>query len=501
LGSMYQLNANTVLRGGFGRNYLPSNTGYNANTTIYNPTPWDTAVNAIPFGLSPNGVPAGTFNQASNTYVVPGAGAIQDPANYGQPSGVTIFNRKLYKTGHTDQWNFFIERQVSSSWFFNVGYVGSKSGTLPWRGFLINGPFAVDPAQLATWRNAWVASNGATDPALKQVPNPLPAMIGKAPGAIGGATISALQAAEPYLAALGVTNFESIGTSNYNAFVIKVQHTASHGFSFGGNYTWSKAVGLVGNSSTQTFAESQQGNSSGPTGGVDYVNLKNNHSLLDYDIPHRLVFNLSYALPFGKGKAFNPGNRLVNAAIGDWQITSAVNLQAGYPWGPTCGTQTLNGRCNRVAGQPLELPAADQHYWDGVQKLTLPDGRVITPAVNVFMKWNPDAWSAPVVTFPNGKTALDQYTLGSSALVYSNLRTPGIQNVNLSLIKKFAITERVGFVLHFDATNAFNHTNHQVVNNTVTLTTAGLNSNPSFGSWGLNTLEPRQIFMQANLTF
>jgi hypothetical protein len=500
LGATYQLTRSTVLRGGYGRNYLPSNTGYNANTTIYNPTPWDTAVNAIPFGLSPNGVPAGTFDQASNTYVVPGAGAVQAAANYGQPSGVTIFNRELYKTGHTDQWNFFVERQLTSTWLVNAGYVGSTSGTLPWRGFPINGPFSVDPAQLTAWRNAWVASNGTSDPAQAQVPNPLPALAGKAPGPIGGATITAIQAAEPYLAALGVTNFISIGNSNYQALQLKVQHATSHGLSFGANYTWSKVTGLVGNSATQTFAESQQGNSSGPTGGVDYVNLKNNHSILDYDIPNRVVVNLSYALPVGKGKAFDPGNRILRTLIGDWQLTSAVNLQSGYPWGPICA-QTLNGRCNRVAGQPLVLPASDQHYWNGAQTLTLPDGRVVTPAVNTFTKWNPDAWTAPVVTFPNGKTALDQYTLGTSALAYSDMRTPGIQNVNLSVIKRIPITERVSFELHVNATNAFNHSNHQVVNNTITLTTAGQNSNAPFGTWGLSTLEARQLFMQATLNF
>jgi hypothetical protein len=298
-----------------------------------------------------------------------------------------------------------------------------------------------------------------------------------------------------------VTNYISVGSSNYHAFVVKVQHATSHGFTFGGNYTWSKTTGLVGDSGTQTFAESQQGNSSGPTGGVDYVNLQNNHSILNYDIPHRLVFHMAYDLPFGKGKAFDPGNRVLSTIFGDWQITSAVNLQAGYPWGPNCGTLTLNGRCNYVDGEALELPEKDQHYWDGVQKLTLPSGRVITPTKYTFTKWNPDAWSAPVVTFANGKTALDQYTLGTSALGYSNRRTPGIQNVNLSIIKRIPITEQVSLDLHVNATNAFNHTNHQVVNNTVTLTTAGQNSNASFGTWGLNTLEPRQVFMQAKVTF
>jgi hypothetical protein len=526
LGATYQLTGKTVIRGGYGRNYLPANTGYNANTTIYNPTPWSAAVNPIPFGLAPAGVAVGTFDQASNTYVVPGAGAVQDPANYGQPSGVTIFNRTQYKTGHVDQWNFFIERQLSSTWLVNVGYIGSASGTLPWRGFPINSPANVDPTQLATWRSSWVASNGTKDPATAQVANPIPAMIGKAPGASGGKTITAMQAAEPYVAALGVTNYFSIGTAQYHAFQAKIEHSMSKGLMFAANYTWSKGTGTVGNATTQTFAESQSGTSSGPTGGIDYVNINNNHALLDYDISNRFVLSGSYALPMGKGKLLSTSNSLVDEFIGGWNVTTALSLQAGMPWGPNCAAQTasstvaisnvgtLNGRCNRVQGQPIELPASAQHYYDGKTTLTLPDGRIITPANNTFMKWNPDAFSEPTVTMANGAILEDQYNLGSTPLTIGYLRTPGLQNVNFSVIKKFPVTEGTGFELHVNATNAFNHANHEMVaadsTNLVGVNTCaagatcsnpGTNNNVQFGSWGLTTLEPRQLTIQANFTF
>jgi hypothetical protein len=75
----------------------------------------------------------------------------------------------------------------------------------------------------------------------------------------------------------------------------------------------------------------------------------------------------------------------------------------------------------------------------------------------------------------------------------------------------------VGFDLHVNATNAFNHTNHQfqsntgvTANNIVTPATAadsahntvvGQNSNNSFGSYGLTALENRQLTVQANITF
>src|SRR5262245_15759282 len=508
VGATYQLSRNTVLRGGYGRNYLPANTGYNANTTIYNPVPWDNAVNPFPYGLNPNGVPVGTFDNTENSIVIRGAGPVQDATNYGQPTGVTIFNRKQYKTGHTDQWNFFIERQLSPTWLVNVGYVGSKSGTLPWRGFLINSStqaFAVDPATRAAWRASYLATG--VDPATVKVNNPLTALVGKAPcnaACVNTTTITALQAAQPYLAALNTTSFLSVGESNYHAFQVKVQHATSHGLSFSGNYTWSKSTGLLGGNGNQTFAESQAGsaNSAGATGGVDYANLQNNRGLADYDIPHRAVFTGSYDLPIGKGKAFDPGNGILNSVVGGWQTAFAINLQSGYPWAPSCGTLNYNGRCNRVAGQPLELPEKDKQYWNGKDTLTLPDGRVITPQAFTFTKWNPDAWAAPSMTLPNGTIVADPYTAGTSSLTYGFLRTPGIQNVNLSLIKRIRLTERVGFDLHVNATNAFNHANHNTVNNTVTLDAkTGSNANPAFGTWGVSTLNAREIVIQTNLIF
>jgi hypothetical protein len=462
------------------------------------------------------------LNQASNTYVVPPPGPVQAAANYGGTGSVTIFNRTQYKTGHTDQWNFFIEQQLTSTWLVNAGYVGSMGGVLPWRGFLLNGPFAVAPGTLAAWRASWIASNGSSDPAQAQVANPMPGLIGKAAGDSGGATISAMESQEPYVGLLNVTDYPSIGSSAYNSFVAKVQHSTSHGLQFGANYTWAKATGLVGNSATQTFAESQQTNAVGPTGGVDYNNIKNNHSILDYDIANRFVLNGSYALPFGKGKFFG-SNKVVNEFIGDWSTTAALVLQGGQPWGPNCTAETnsaagtLNGRCNRVAGQPLLLPASAQRYYNGVETLTLPDGRIITPPVNTFMKWNPDAFSTPTVTFANGKSAQDQYQPGSTPLSFGNMRTPGVQNLNLSVIKRFPITERTSFDLHVNATNALNHTNHTFVSNTgvttnnlvgpitaaatATNTAVGQNNNLAFGSFGLTTLEARQLTVQANFTF
>ncbi|MGC2402816.1 MAG: TonB-dependent receptor, partial [Acidobacteriaceae bacterium] len=461
LGAAYQFDSMTVVRGGYGRIYMPTNTGFNANGLVYGTGPFSPGANANPFGLSPNGLPVGTFDQQQNTILIPAAGANQVPAVYGANSaGVDVFNRYDYKTGYTDQWNFAIERRLGDQWIASVAYIGSHGSNLPWRGFPTNGVWNVPDSTLQSWRNTWVASNGVTDPSQVQVPNPMPSLIGKASGGSGQATISAMQAQESYIALLGQTNLVSKGTMNYNALQIEGEHPLTHGLLLRLNYVWSKSIGVTGGPWSESYAESQAGGTSaeGNGAGVDYRNLNNNYSLLAQDIPNRFVAAISYALPTGKGAALDPGNRVARAIVGDWELASAVTLQSGVPFGPNCGGP-INGRCNLVPGEAIEVPKNLQHWYDGNTSVTLPDGRTITPAAFTYLRWNPDRYSQPVVQLPDGTYQVDQYTEGTTSMSMGNLRSPGFSNTNLSITRRFNLGEKLRLEFHADATNAWNQTN------------------------------------------
>lgn len=512
LGVSYQFDNSTVIRGGYGRNYLPSNTGFNANGLIYGTSPFSAGADPIPYGLTQNGLPAGTFDQPQNTLIIPAAGATQAPSIYGNNSsgsGVDIFDRYGYKTGFTDQWNFMVERRFGSEWLVSAGYIASRSANLPWRQFAINGPWNVPSGTLQSWRDTWVASNGTNDPSQTQVPNPLSALVGKASGPISQTNLTAMQAQESYLPFLGQTISESYGSSNYNSLSIRGQHAYSHGLLLMLNYTWAKTMGNTGGPGSQTFAESQMGGSTPSNGGVDYINRQQNYSLLGFDTPNRFVAAISYALPFERGAAFDPGNAVARALIGGWQLSSATTVQTGMPWGPNCGG-TLNGRCNVVSGEPLEVPKSLQRWYDGSTGVTLPDGRSIIPGAYTFLKWNPDRFTQPVAQFPNGSYAVDQYTSGTTAMTEGDLRSPIFSNTNISIIRKFALGERTSLNLHIDATNAFNRSNFQPssVNASVSsiLTpggsaTVGQNANTNFGTLSQSFLEPRQLTVMLRLDF
>ena len=149
--------------------------------------------------------------------------------------------------------------------------------------------------------------------------------------------------------------------------------------------------------------------------------------------------------------------------------------ESGYPIDITdLNAGSLDGRSNRVAGEPLEVPKALQHWYNGNTTVTLPDGRSITPCNYCFLKYNVDAFSAPVIANPNsaGKYLNDTYWTGNQAIDYGGLRAPIISNLNFTLKRNFRVTEKLGVDFQANATNVLNHANFQ----TFTMDLGGVNT-------------------------
>ncbi len=504
VGAAYRLTDSTVLRGGYGRIYAPSNTGFNANGSFYGTGPYSPGANWIPYGLTPStGVPIGRFSDPQNTQIVAAAGNTPAPTDYCCNGGWVLQNG--YKNARMDQWNAFVERNLGRDWMVSAGYVGSHGTNLNWNAYPVSGGWNIPDSTLAAWRGAWIASNGLSNPASALVSNPAPALIGYA----GGTTIGTMRSQLPYLGLYGATYQATAGSSNYNALQVKAERAMSNGLQLMLNYTWSKTTGITGGTAGSTMAETQLGNSVNAAGGIDYRNLENNSGLQGFDIPHRFVAVASYLLPTGKGKALDPQNSVVRAIVGDWQLSSVVTLQSGMPFGPSCGT--MNGRCNRVEGEPIEVPENLQGWYDGKTQVTLPNGRTITPSAHTYLKWNPDLFTAPIVQLPNGKYQSDIYQWGTTSMYQGWLRTPGFHNVNLSVNRIITVKEGIQMELVGEATNLLNATQFgsRVVNasvsptlrdNPATNTHVGQNGS-NFGAMTMTFMEPRQITLSIRLRF
>jgi hypothetical protein len=74
-----------------------------------------------------------------------------------------------------------------------------------------------------------------------------------------------------------------------------------------------------------------------------------------------------------------------------------------------------------------------------------------------------------------------EFTFGNVGRLLPDVRGPGINNVDFSLLKTTSITERFRVQFRAEAFNALNHANYLLPNTTFTPDAQGRNANPNFG--------------------
>jgi hypothetical protein len=201
-----------------------------------------------------------------------------------------------------------------------------------------------------------------------------------------------------------MTESVSFGFSNYHAFATQLEKRYSNGLQFLMSYTWGHALTNLGT----TLA--------GGPGVRDVTNLSAENAHANFHIRHRFVYSTVYNLPFGRGRKFGSGwSRGLNAVAGNWQVNGILTLQTG----PARNIDTREAVC-------------------GCGGTTRPD---VVPGKNPNSApaggRSPDLWfDVTAVQAPARGTFGN---LGHYA-VYG----PGIRNLDISLFKDFAITERYG---------------------------------------------------------
>ena len=216
----------------------------------------------------------------------------------------------------------------------------------------------------------------------------------------------------PYFASISV--IESTSNSFYSGGTVLVKRVLQQGLMLSGSYTFGKAI-----------CDSDSGGAF-----QNPYNRQAERALAGFDARQKLVVMGVWEMPFFKGKTWS--DRL----LGGWELAGTMILQSGmpmtvtssgaYPKGDFNGDGTSNDRPNA----PLTpLPTSG---WSRQQFLT-----GIFPA---------SAFPIPVLG-TDGSLGRDTY-IG-----------PGFAQTDLSLVKKFAVTERFSATLRVDAYNAFNRVN------------------------------------------
>ncbi len=251
---------------------------------------------------------------------------------------------------------------------------------------------------------------------------------------------------------------ESRANSNYNALQARFQQRLTRGFSALASYTWSKSIDDASNFFSSTGDPNFPQNS---------YNFAAERGRSNFDVRHRLSFSYSYALPFGKGREYLADSGWLSTVLSGWESYGIVTLQSGRPFTVALLSEIDNSGTGRSI---LGFGANDRPNLIGDPELS--DGTTL--------QWfNTAAFAFPAPgTFGNaGRNILDG---------------PGFQNVNASLVKNTALTERVNLQFRAEAFNLFNHPNFNLPDNFL--------GSPTFGRI-TSARDPRHIQFGLKLLF
>lgn len=435
-GFAYQLDAKTVVRGGAGLFFAPGSigaAGFNIASQAFAPS---TSFVGSLDGLTPIQTLANPF---------PNGFAVTEGSRNGLLSQVGQNVARLYDRNapmpYHAQWNFSLQREIAG-FALQAAYSANRGVHLAdAAGFNIN---QLRPETLAL---------GA---ALQQlVPNPFFGII-TAPGQLRAATVTRGQLLRPYPQFDNLTVFNpAAGGSIYHGLSLKAERRFSNGVGILSSWTVSKNISDASATLGQTVPHQ------------DAYNRRASRSLVEADIPQRFVASASYELPFGKGKRFGATwHRSGDLLLGGWQINAMLLSQSGFPLALTNSPNTANAlggtqRPNsRGYNASLSGPVQDR--------------------LNAYV--DAKAFSAP-----------DPFTYGNVGRTLPDVRGPRLSNMNLSLLKTFAITEKVNTQFRAEG---FNLSNSPMF---------GM-PNQAFGSAAFGTITgtqntPRQVQLALRLYF
>lgn len=301
-GFAYRWNDKTVIRGGFGmfagflgqRRGDVIQPGFTRTTTI--------ALTALANG-SP--IPQDITAIATASILEP-VGAAQG-LQTGLGTGISFFNPNP-EVSRQMRYQFGVQRELPWGLFFEAMYVGNYGYNIE-IGRNIN---ALPLQYLSTDTSRTTAMVNNNTLLGASVSNPFFGNTAFAGTGFANATIARSQLLRPFPAFGDINTTVNDGKSWYNSGQFTLTKRMVEGFQGQLSYTWSKWI--------------QQ------TEFLNAADALPTKMISDQDVPHRLSFNFTYALPFGKGMRFaSDAGGVLNGFIGGWQFAGVYSYQTGFP--------------------------------------------------------------------------------------------------------------------------------------------------------------------------
>jgi len=295
LGAAWRVSDQLVVRGAYGISQFMEGTGANLRLPLNPPFFFESAA-AFDSTTGPGRTGTGFAE------LVPGT----------RPSGnVRAYDPDL-RPQFTQQWNTFVEYQLTSTMSAQVGYVGHHA------------------THLVTPVEGNQALPGVGDPLTWAPKN----------------TRRPLFGAQPLITTIATT--AARGGSKYNSMQASVRQRLSGGAEFLASYTLGKVTtnnrgfyGIFGGTGLQ-----------GVTSGTEGAYWQNTYNPdaewgpAFHDVRHNFVFSSTYELPFGRGKAYGDDwSGVMNAVLGGWRVGGIFQARSGLP------ITVIDGRARSLQGE------------------------------------------------------------------------------------------------------------------------------------------------------
>jgi hypothetical protein len=401
----------TALRAGFGISY---DVLYNNLGTLSLPPQLSTTVNQT--GLSGFGFLAGGGIAPSGSVTVPeGADA----------RAVTSGYIPDQQRPEAYNWNIGIQHEFGSGYVFETRYVGTRGLYLPMQ---------VQPNIQPTVNSSNALPLFLSAPSQATL-NALPNVLCVSDGAGGcsaglqaqfnnGANVIPAYANAGFLSP--ITAFMPVGNSIYHGWSNQLSKRLTNGLQFQGSYTWSHNI----DDSTSALDSTVLA----PRRPQDFQNLRAERASSLLDHRHRIVLEMIYDVPF-----FKNSNWFMKNLVGNWEVAPTYTFQSGQlVTAQSAVDANLNG--DSAPDRVFINPAGNTSVGSDVTPLTNSAGQTVAYLAN-----NP---SAAYITAGLGQLP----NVGRNTLQLNP-----IDNFDLTLVKRFSITERFKAEFSARAYNLFNH--------------------------------------------
>jgi hypothetical protein len=313
------------------------------------------------------------------------------------------------------QWNFGVQHVFASNYTLDVRYLGTRGISLP----------------VQTRLNAFsVVQPGHSLPVYLSQPSQ--AQLDALPLTLTGLQNEEGDTILPQWEAAGfngsyLTAFMPIGNSSYQSLAAQLTRRVTNGLYFTAAYTWSHNID---DSTAEVFSTVTT-----PRRPQDFQNLQAERSSSALDHRHRLTVAAMYDVPFFKTSS----NWFMKNVAGNWEIAPIYTYQTGN-WATIQSVADANLNGDNAGDRTVINPAGVNNTGSDVTALTNTAGETVAYLAN-----NPSARyirAAPGV-YPNGGR--------------NSYRMPPIDNIDLTISKRFNITESMKLEFFGQAFNLFNH--------------------------------------------